>query len=204
LSGRFEISEAINILKERSVEPGDYYNFIENLMKTFHELNDNERVNFLNQYKGKNNFLFDFFNLYTFFRLKSMTKYGKPIYSGLDYLQIKSNLIKKYNLNDKDDYISLDQLSKMNLQERMEYKNHQLQVNSMNNIYDDLMSYMNIKGISGSQVEKAYNEMILNEVNEAIINQIFNNKEIYTGVVIVKKERLESLFNNLIQYINLI
>jgi hypothetical protein len=173
-------------------------------MRAFYDLKDSDKTMFLGTFRDKNNFLYDFFNIYTFHRLKSISKHGQPLYAGLDFLQIKSGLIKKYQLKDKDDYISLDQLSRMNLKERLEYKNHQLEVNSLNNLYQSIDGYLVEKGVDRSDRMRVYNETILNEVNEAVVNHILNNKEIYTGLVIVRKERLDSIYDKINEYVKLI
>jgi hypothetical protein len=178
-------------------------NFIENLMKTFLNFSETEKSKFL-QKMSTRNFTFDFFNIYSFFRMNGISKQTRPAYIGIDYLQLKSNLIKKLNLNEKDEFITLEQLSKMNLKERMDYKNSQLELNSLNNIYESVEKFLTNKGINKDKTKQIVSEVVIEGVNETISNNILNSKELYTGLVLIRADRLDNLFNKLTEDIKLI
>jgi hypothetical protein len=124
-----------------------------------------------------------------------------------------------------DKYIGLKDISKMSIKERVSYKQNQLELNSKYDLYEDLKSYIdnelkkedeikNIKNQSNphnervvptkldfhNQIQKYYNEVVLNDMNEIIMNNILDNKKIYMGLVIVRKERLENLYDKFIDY----
>jgi hypothetical protein len=175
-------------------------------MVSFYNMNDVDKLSFLNQLRSSGkNILFDFFCIYSLYRLKTLSKHDKPISVGNEYIQVKSNINKHLGIEESEqDNISLDKLSKMSLKERMDYKSKTTEINSLHNIYEDIQVYLREKSTSSKGVDKIYNEIVIDEVNETIANSILNNNDIYTGLIIVRRDRLDSLYDKLNEHIKLI
>lgn len=163
-------------------------------------------INNINERLGKNVSL-DLFNINAVKLMKMMSKNCRLIAFGTDYISLKSKIIKKIGLDEKDTFLQLDQVSKMNLKERMEYKKEMDVINSNNNIYEDIFNFLkNTKSENSmkkleNNIDKIYNNFVINDVNETLINNILNNKEIYAALVIVRKDRLNSLHEKLLEQI---
>ena len=116
-----------------------------------------------------------------------------PIVLGGNYIMIKSMLRKKLmtnqnlNENDKNDnesYISLDDMSKLSLKERLSYKNYQKDMNSKHNIYEDIKEYIRneinsqyefekLKNLSANSLESNINSSIDIKKVETEVDEIF-------------------------------
>lgn len=156
----------------------------------------------LSYFMEQKDFGFDFIN--NFVHVKKMTKLKncKEFNAGADYVVLKSMINKKLNIvNDNKELVSLDDISKMSLKERMNYKDEQFEINSKHNIYDDIKFYLENEAKpklkNETNIEKVYNEVVIQETNDLILSNILNNKKIYIGLVIVRKERLQNLYEKL-------
>jgi hypothetical protein len=151
-------------------------------------------------------------------RVKSLLR--KKLNSDEDTDKRENNTQQVQPISDK--YIGLKDISKMSIKERVSYKQNQLELNSKYDLYEDLKNYIedelkkeaeirNIKNQSTQQVvpakfdfqnqiQKYYNNVVINDMNEIIMNNILDNKKIYLGLVIVRKERLDNLYDKFIDY----
>jgi hypothetical protein len=143
----------------------------------------------------------------------------------LNSVEIKDMSINPTQHSDSSDkFVGLKDISKMSMKERVSYKQNQLELNSKYDLYEDLKNYIenelkkeqeikNIKIHSKDQVEKApsiidfnnqiqkyYNDVVINDTNEIIMNNILDNKKIYLGLVVVRKERLNNLYDKFIDF----
>jgi hypothetical protein len=139
--------------------------------------------------------------------MNSMSRNCRLVAFGTDYIPLKSKIIKKLGLDEKDSFIQLDQISKMSLKERMDHKQESDDINSNHNIYEDIYYFLkNIKSEKTSKkiesnIDKIYNDFVINDVNDTLINNMLNNKEIYSALVIVRKDRLNTLHDKLLEQI---
>jgi chaperonin cofactor prefoldin len=176
------------------------------MIEFIYKLDDSNRIELIekiNEKLGKNISL-DIYNINAARIMSSKSKNCRLIAAGMDYVSLKSKLINKYSLDENDIYVSLKQISKMTLNERLDKKTEIDRLNTQNNIYEDIGNFlMNTKSKSSNKniqnnIEKIYNDYVINDVNESIINNIMNNKEIYSALVIVSKDRLNNLHDKLI------
>ena len=101
--------------------------------------------------------------------------------------------------------MSLDDLTKMTLKERLSIKNEQNKKNLNNNIYEDIKSYIRNEvkeSITSSykyelNQNSLYEQVVIKDVNNILINNIMSNKSFYVGLVIVKNERFDQLYESL-------
>ena len=187
----------------------DEFKDIDEIVDIVYKLDDSKRSDFIekvNEKVGKNISL-DIFSINAARIMNNKSRNCRIISVGTDYVSLKSKIIKKLGLEEKDDFVNLDQISKMSLKERMDHKNEIDQLNSKYNIYEDMMTFLkNTKSDTAykkieKNAEKIYNDFVINDVNETIINNILNNKEIYSALVIVRKDRLNTLHDKIIEQI---
>jgi len=224
-----EIEEAQkSIIKKRIkgdlIETKSNNNFsstLQNLIK----LNDENRQKIFECIKCLGEAPFDFFLLYADYKRNTLSGNKiHPIVLGGNYTMIKSMLRKRLITlqNDQKDksesYISLDDISKLSLKDRLSYKNNQKETNSKYNIYEDIKEYVkkeintqqeldNLKTISENnsiesskiqiQVDEIFEKVVIQDLNEMMVNNILDNKKIYMALVIVRKERLLNLYEKL-------
>jgi hypothetical protein len=182
---------------------------INDIVDIVYKLDDSKRLDLIesiNEKIGKNISL-DIFSIYAANIMSYKTKNCRIIAVGTEYVSLKSKMIKKLGLNEKDEFVNLNQISKMSLKERMDHKAEVDKLNSNYNIYEDILNFLkNSKSDSGSKkieqnAEKIYNNYVINDVNETIINNILNNREIYSAFIIVRKDRLNNLHDKIIDQI---
>ena len=245
------------------IAEGDRINFFADLENISNYNISKENLNFI----SLKDVHFDMFNLWTDFKRNALL--GNKCVSltaGIDYLRLKSMIRKKLNLmqitnlvdknnqkreddrnNIKEkDYSSLKDVSKMSIKERVQYKEHQLDMNSKFNIYEDIKEYINseikneleilnlknkdrkgvgmdmdgvmslehkenreeLSSISSNfnlskieaDIDNIFNSVVIEEMNDIIINNILDNKKLYVGLVIIRKERLNNLYEKLQEY----
>ena len=155
----------------------------------------------------------DFF--YNFFMLSADTlclknsKNCASSFVGVDYGIIKSYIKKKIILDENfsgEKFISLDEMRKMTLKERLSIKNEQLTKNLNNNIYEDIQSYIKnevkelvvtTKKNYEMNQNNIFDQVVIKDVNNIIINNMLDNNRFYIGLLIVKNERLDHLYETL-------
>lgn len=195
-------------------------------------MNQDERIDLFIKLKSdvhmNENLSFDYFNLYSdFIRKNILGKKSSSLYAGVDFMRVKNMIRKKINStlhNDQEnnslEFVSLSDISKMSLKERIIYKQTQLDLNTKFNIYEDIREYIqkeiseakeidnitNIKNynhkslLDSNTIEDIFNQIVIKEVNDQIINNILNNSKLYIGLVLVRSERLENLFQKLNEF----
>jgi hypothetical protein len=138
--------------------------------------------------------------------MNNLSKNYRLFLAGIDYFTLKSKIIKRNNLN--ENLLYLTDISKMNLKERLDYKKEQEEINSNNTLYEDIYEFLKsieIKKDDNKKLEKSidklYNEIVINDINDIIINNILNNKDIYSALIIVKKDRFHNLYEKLVEQI---
>ncbi len=194
---------------------------LQNLIK----LNDENRIKIFEGIKCLREAPFDFFLLYADYKRNTLSGNKiHPIVLGGNYTMIKSMLRKRLIIlqndqNDKNEsYISLGDISKLSLKDRLSYKNHQKETNSKYNIYEDIKEYIEkeintqqeldkLKTISENnsiestkiqtQVDEIFDKVVIQDLNEMMVNNVLDNKKIYMALVIVRKERLLNLYEKL-------
>lgn len=200
-------------------------------------ISDENRIKLFDNLKTKREIPFDFFLVYSEYKRNSLSGNKiHPLVIGGNYIMLKSMLRKRllnknnnkeYDKNDK--YISLDDISKLSLKDRVAYKNYQKEMNSKHNIYEDIKEYIKselnsqndldkLKSLSikndnnkenvllmdekkiETKVEEMYEKVVIQDLNEIMINNILDNKKIYMALVIVRSERLNNLYDKLIEH----
>ncbi len=73
--------------------------------------------------------------------MNTMSRNYRLVAFGTDYIPLKSKIIKKLSLDEKDSFIQLDQISKMSFKERMDHKKEIDKINSSHNIYEDIYHF---------------------------------------------------------------
>jgi hypothetical protein len=135
-------------------------------------------------------------------------RYGKScqsVFAGVDYGIIKSYVKKKIILDEEflgEDTVSLEDLKKMTLKERLSVKKEEELKNLNKNIYDDIKTYISTeikhKITSGKKFEinqdAFFDQVVIKDVNSIIMNNVISNKKAYVGLLIVSNERMEQLY----------
>lgn len=145
-------------------------------------------------------FVFDFYNLIIKEKEKLLknTRYSIVCPNFGYLLSLIHKTIKSKQI---DDSLTVKDITKMSLKERTAYKNQQFSINSQHNIYESIIDYMKENQVYNVDI---YNEIVFNEANQIISNNILNDKKLYLGLVIVRRERLNSLIEKLKESNNLI
>ena len=152
-----------------------------------------------------------FYNLLTLSANNLCRKNSKKCdsyFAGVDYGIIKSYIKKKIIIDENfsgEDLVSLSDLSKMTLKQRLSIKKEQNLKNLNNNIYEDVKSYINYEVFEHIQNSKKlefnqnslYEQVVIKDVNNILINNIMSNKSFYVGLVVVKNERFDNLYESL-------
>jgi len=145
-----------------------------------------------------------------------------PFVAGVEYLRLKAMLRKKIAQYEShgDKYVGPTDYSKLSIKDRASYKQKQLDANSSLDYIQDAKKYIEAElkdiveiqnlnknsqqklKITSDLIDKIYNEVVISEVNDLILNNILDNKKIYLGVVVVRQERIENLYNKFIEYNN--
>jgi hypothetical protein len=196
----------IQVLKNYT---GESFSNVDEIIDFIFKIDEAKRVELIEIITEKlgKNISFDLYCLNASAKMNSMSRNCRIISAGTDFISLKSKIIKKFGLDEKDSFVNLDQISKMNLKERMDNKKEIDQFNSKYNIYEDIYDFLkNSKTENSSKkieknIQKIYNDFVINDVNETIINNILNNKEIYSALIIVRKDRLNALHEKLIEQI---
>jgi hypothetical protein len=171
--------------------------YFQNLIKIIEKLKPGDKKELFDSFKNNNSdFVFDYANIYA--QNKQMKiKHCYTFVIGTSYSILRSLINKKLNLQDQKSYLVKD-VSKLSLKERLTYKKEQIDLNSKNNIYEDIKLYIeetvseNRKNID-TNINNLYQGVVIDEVNDIMINNILDNKKIYVGLLIVRKERLNNL-----------
>ena len=182
-----------------------------NMFEEIENLNENEKILSFEklQNNGLKDIFFNFSNSFLDYKIKKICR-NKLNYEciGIDYLLIKSLIRKKIN-KEEDSEDMLSKFNKMSLAHREDYKERKLEINSKYNIYEDILEYIEIQLTEQNDSEtdnkfefkikakEIYDQIVLNEVSDLIINKILDNKSIYIGLVIVRDERLNNLYEKL-------
>jgi hypothetical protein len=170
--------------------------YFQNLIKIIEKLKPEDKKEFFDSFKNNNSdFLFDYTNIYA--QNKQMKiKNCYTFVAGMNYTTLRSLINKKLNLQDQKGYLVKD-VSKLSLKERLTHKKEQLELNSKNNIYEDIKLYIeetiseNRKN-TDTNINNLYQNVVIDEVNDIMINNILDNKKIYVGFLVVRKERLNN------------
>lgn len=204
-------------LKEKSIE---------NLIKKVLSLKEEERVQLLSQItenlKDFKEIPYDFFNILTDFKKKTASNKAFCFYAGVDFARLKAMVRKNINMldntntntnniSDDKDYVGIEEIKKMSLKERFEYKEAQKEINTKFNLYEDIKEYIkeeinnrkatkkllaktDLSNLENKNPDEIFNTIAIQEVNDILFNNILNNKNIYLALVIVRIERLENLY----------
>lgn len=185
---------------------------INNLIREISTLNENDKIEILSNSKNNKDIFFDYFNLLVDY--KRVSNSILPSIVGIDYTMMKNLIRKKLNSEEKDnELISLKDISKLSIKERNSYKNRQNELNYKNNIYEDIKEYIsqqieiynksasiiNEKSLSIDS-DKLYEDIVINETNDVIINNLLDNKKLIVALVVIRKERLNNLYDKLNEY----
>lgn len=211
---------------------------LDSLLKKLGKLNEEERINIFKQVMEEGiksqsfpkDFIFDFVNLYSDYIRRMISGKGSfPYYAGSDYMRLRALIRKRLNsfLNsgenstDSDVQVTLEDIQKMSLKERFAYKQHQLEMNSKFNLYEDIKDFIREKienelevekikrnntsntlktDQMQSQVDEIFSQVAVQEVNELMINNTLNNNKLYVAVVLVRQERLQNLYEKFLEY----
>jgi hypothetical protein len=119
-----------------------------------------------------------------------------------------------------DKYVGPTDYSKLSIKDRASYKQKQLDVNSSLDYIQDAKKYIESElrdiveiqnlnkntqhklKVTSDLINRIYDDVVISEVNELILNNILDNKKLYLGIVIVRQERIENLYNKFIEYNN--
>jgi len=104
--------------------------------------------------------------------------------------------------------LSIDDYKKLSIKERLQINKDQFDLNNSNSIYEDFKKYIQNKIIEdknrGNKVSEntdfLYKKFAIDEFNEYICKRVLENKDIFTGIIIVRKERLEDLYDKFYEF----
>ena len=174
---------------------------VNDLIQNIMNLNEKERIELFAKIDNKKEIYFDYFNVYTDYIKNKLSKKTKTTYIGVDFITTKSLIRKKFNLdninddisqNKFDSSISLNDISKMSLKERLGYKKYQTEINSKSSIYEDSKSYIqsllqerselialknkdhsnNTIYTTDIEKDKLFNKIVIEDINDIMINNI--------------------------------
>ena len=119
-----------------------------------------------------------------------------------------SDIENKEKQDLKQKILSIDEYKKLSVKERVQINKDQFDMNSINSIYEDFKKYIQNKieenKKSGNKVSEnadfLYKKFALDEFDEYMCKRILENNDIFTGILIVRKERLDDLYEKLNEY----
>ncbi len=169
---------------------------------------------------------FDFFNLLSDYKRRMGMKGSYASTVGADFIRVKSMIRGRFENglcskdNSKDNYVTLNDISKMSLKERFAYKQNLMTANTQFTIYEDIKNYikkefnekMEVKSLFKKdndnntnidmylELDEVFDKVVIRDVNDIIVNNILNNNKLYIGVVFVRNERLDNLYDKFIDF----
>jgi hypothetical protein len=189
------------------------FNTNENLLKHLIELEDESKYELINLLKNEisdKDLPFNLFNSICEYKRQKLAG-GKIsyIYSGLDYYTIKSIIRKRLKNLSSDETdsrfeknLSMSDISKMSLKERINFKEWQQDINSKYSIYEDIKHLIDKEMIETGEgqilnSQQIFDDIVIAHGNEILINNFLDNKKLYLALVIVRKERLDNLYEKM-------
>lgn len=113
--------------------------------------------------------------------------------------------------NDSSDkkILTIDDYKKLSIRERVQINKDQFDVNSTHSVYEDIKNLLrdkiNVHNNScdfslNENEDFLFNKYVINGFNEYLCKKILENPDIFTAIVIVRKERLDDLYEKLNEY----
>ncbi len=192
------------------------------VVKQIINMSESDRISILEEISLINkNLPFDILNLFVEIQRSSLNMANcYPFIIGPEYMRVKSLVRKRLDSSSTDDvYASVSDISKLSLKERDKYREHQMESNIKYDIYSDIVRYIDkeikteleiqkIKNKDGvinykfeAGVEKIY-QKVSNDINDIILNNILDTKQIYVGLAVIRQERLNELYQNMKDFYN--
>ena len=202
------------ISKELKIEYNPDRNNIDSckfISQSILQLSNNDMNSLFKKIKNNDDFYFNFFNIIAELKRNQLKNcqylfVGQPYTLVLDKINIffsNKYVLKDNQLEDLNKKVlSIDEFKKLSIRERLQNKKDQFDLNSNKSIYEDIKKII-INKIGESkkaniQINETpdllYNNLVIGEVNDFICKKVLENTNIYIGVLFVRKERLDDLF----------
>jgi hypothetical protein len=123
----------------------------------------------------------------------------------------KENYDLNYSLNHsnkENEIMTIDDFKKLSIRDRMKIKDEKFEIDSINSIYDDLLKIIQKKiqegKLKGKKINEKehdlYNRFVIDEFNDGLCKNLFDNNEIFIALVIVRQERIADLLEKMNDY----
>jgi len=193
-----------NVIK-KEVKQIQSQNIIQDILPLILEkakVQDNQTLNQFRKFENDKDFFYNLMILSADYYCRKNSSGCESVFAGVDYGIIKSYIKKKIILDEHfsgQDSVSLEDLKKMTLKERLSLKKDQETKNMNNNIYSDIKRYITteIKSVIPSannyeiNHDNLYEQVVIKDVNNILINNIISDKKFYVGLVVISNERFD-------------
>jgi len=178
----------------------DYYDDKDELYNTFNKLKEFEK---------EKDFYMNLISLFTQYKAQKMLQNCTSIHVGVDFSVLKTILKKRIILNSESKNQNEGKKNPiLSINERLKVKKELFETNCKYDIYNDLLNLMKEEILEINQkslekinpnLEKIFNDLVIDEFNQIIINNISDNKQLYIGLFLVNSKRLDSLYDAILE-----